>query len=276
MNIPRPLQTASGIAYWTVGTGPAVITVHGAPGTDHRFFRPYLDPLVSRMTMVYFDLPGHGASAPSNDYSFDAMAESIEGVRVAIGADRVTLLGNSYGGFLSLIYALRHPERVQSLILVDTSASYGFRDESLETAQRRGSPAMLDALERLWNGSLQTDREFHRDWREILPLYFHRLPIERIREMADGSTYRLDTRKAILPTLRDYDVRQALGTIHVPTLVIVGRHDWITSVAQAEELASGIPRSRLLIFEESGHYPFMDEPEHFMQAARDWLATHDA
>lgn len=275
MTMPHPLRTASGIAYWSIGTGPAIITVHGAPGTDHSFFRPSLDPLADGRTVVYFDLPGHGLSATSSDSSLDGMAESIEDVRVAIGAERVTLLGSSYGGFLSLLYAIRHQERLQSLVLVDTSASYGFREESLETARRRGTSAMLQALERLWNGSLQSDSDFHQAWREILPLYFHRTPLERVRKIADGSTYRLDTRKAILPTLTDYDVRRALGEIRVPTLVIAGRHDWITSVAQAEALASGIPRSDLMIFEESGHYPFIDEADHFLQVVTDWLESHE-
>ena len=273
MTMPQPLRTASGIAYWTIGTGPAVVTVHGAPGTDHSFFRPWLDPLADGRTVVYFDLPGHGLSAASSDYSLDGMAESIEDVRVAIGAEQITLLGSSYGGFLSLTYALRHQDSIQALVLVDTSASYGFRDESLETATRRGTPGMLEALERLWNGSLQRDSDFHRDWREILPLYFHQLPVERVREIADEATYRLDTRKAILPTLLDYDVRQELAAIQVPTLVVAGRHDWITSIAHAHALASGIPHSDLMIFEESGHYPFIDETEHFLQVVEGWLAS---
>jgi proline iminopeptidase len=274
MKLPKVNRTTSGIAYWSIGSGdPTIITVHGAPGTDHTFFRPYLNPLAGRQTLVYFDLPGHGDSLSTNDYSLHAMAESIEDVRMAVGAKRVTLLGSSYGGFLSLLYALQHQDRLKSLVLVDTSASYGFRGESLETAKRRGTPTMLEALERLWNGSLQTDSDFHRDWREILPLYFHQVALEDVRKIADTATYHLDTRKSILPTLRDYDIRNELESIRCPTLVIAGRHDWITSVAQAEALASGIPRSDLLIFEKSGHYPFIDEANHFLQCVEDWLVV---
>jgi proline iminopeptidase len=277
MKLPEPDRTPSGIAYWSIGSGdPTIITVHGAPGTDHTFFRPYLNPLAGRQTLVYFDLPGHGDSLPANNYSLHAMAESIEDVRMAIGAMRVTLLGSSYGGFLSLLYALQHQDRLQSLVLVDTSASYGFREESLETAKQRGTPTMLEALDRLWNGSLQTDSDFHRNFREILPLYFHHVRPEVVRKIADAATYRLDTRKCILPTLPDYDVRKELESIRCPTLVIAGRHDWITSVAQAEALARGIPRSDLMIFEDSGHYPFIDEANHFLQVVEDWLARRDA
>jgi len=225
------------------------------------------------MQVVYFDLPGHGQSRAPADYSLEAMAGAIEDVRRALDVEQVSLLGSSYGGFLSLIYALRHPESIASLMLVDTSASYGFRQESLETARQRGTPAMLRALERLWDGSLDSDDAFHACWREILPLYFHRLPLATIEQIADGSSYRLETRKHILPTFQQYDVRHRLCDIHAPALVIAGRHDWITSVAQAEELAAGIPNSDLVVFEQSGHYPFIEERAAFLQQVRTWLGA---
>lgn len=270
----EPLRTSSGIAYWVIGEGPVLLTVHGGPGMDHSSFRPYLDPLSAHRRVVYFDLPGHGQSAPTGDYGLDGMAEAIDDVRVALNVDRVSLLGSSYGGFLSLIHAHQHPEAVSSLLLVDTSASYGFRNESLKVAQQRGTPEMLAALGRLWDGSLKTDEDFHVAWREILPLYFHRLPVDEVRRIADNNSYCLETRKQILPTLQGYDVRATLGTIQAPALVLAGRHDWITSVNQAEELAAGIPHSELVIFEESGHYPFIDETDTFLRIADDWLRTH--
>jgi proline iminopeptidase len=66
-------------------------------------------------------------------------------------------------------------------------------------------------------------------------------------------------------------VRERLGEISAPALVVVGRHDWITSVGQAEALASGLPNARLVVFEQSGHMPFVDEPEEFRRVVSDWL-----
>jgi proline iminopeptidase len=273
MNMPDSFRTPSGVACWSLGSGPVTIAVHGGPGMDHSLFRPALDSLGTDRQLVYFDLPGHGASAPTGNYSLDEMADVIDDVRLATGADRVTLIGSSYGGYLSLIYAIHHPDRVAAMVLVDTSASYGFRDESLETAQTRGTPAMLTALGRLWDGSLQTDDEFHEAWRTILPLYFYNLSGEQVHQLADGSSYCLETRKAILPTLHHYDVRRDLGSIDVPALVVAGRYDWITSVTQAEELAAGLPYCDLLIFEDSGHYPFIEENEAFIASVREWLGA---
>lgn len=264
-------RTPDGIAYWTLGAGPALLCVHGGPGTDHSFFRPYLDSLADDVQLVYFDLPGHGQSQAAMDYGLESMAQAIGSVRTALGVERVSLLGSSYGGFLSLEYVARNPDVVTALLLVDTSASHGFRGTSLETARRRGTPVMLAALDRLWDGSLSTDDEFRSAWTELLPLYFHQLGAAEIKRLAGQATYRLETRKRILPTLADYDVRERLQDISTPALVIVGQHDWITGMSQARELAGGLKESTMLVFTESGHYPFIEENAEFLRQVRAWL-----
>ena len=256
----------------TIGAGPpTVLTIHGAPGTDRALFRPYLDGLAAAARLAFFDLPGHGASAPPADYSFAAMTDAIDRVRAELACARVTLLGSSYGGFLALEYALRYPERVDRLILVDTAASYGFFAESRKVASERAGPRTLAALEALWDGSLAGDEEFADAWAEVLPLYFHALDRAAVHALAARHRYRLATRRAIVPALRAYDVRARLAEIRVPALVCAGAHDWITSVAQARELAQGLPRGELVIFEESGHYPFVEETARFIQTVAAFL-----
>ena len=265
-------RAPGGMAYDIVGNrGPYLLAVHGGPGMDHVSVRPWLDFVAERVRLVYLDLPGHGQSPPPADYSLEAMADALDALRAHLGVERVLVLGASYGGFVGLVYALRHPQRVAGLLLVDTAPSYGFRGESVDVARRRGTPEMLAALDRLWNDMLGSDADFRRDWTTILPLYFHSAPLDEIRRLADATTYRLATRKAVLPTFREYDVRERLGEISAPALVVVGRHDWITSVGQAEALASGLPNARLVVFEQSGHMPFVDEPEEFRRVVSDWL-----
>lgn len=198
-------------------------------------------------------------------------AEAGGAVRAALGVETIALLGSSYGGFLCLTYALAHPDRVTGLILVDTAASYGFRAESLAVAQRRGTPAMLAALNQLWEDGLADNDAFQTAWRAIVPLYFHRLGGGEITNLADRSSYSLATRRRILPALRHYDLRHRLREIDAPALVVAGRYDWITAVSQAEELARGLPHARLAVFEQSGHYPFIEETERFLATARAWL-----
>jgi proline iminopeptidase len=266
------MMAPGGVAYEVLGDGAAtLVAVHGGPGMDRASLRPWLDPLAEQVRLVYLDLPGHGRSEPPTDYSLAAMADAVDALVEHLGEQRVVLLGHSYGGFVSLTCAVRHPQRIAGLVLVDTAASASFRGESLQVAQRRATPAMLEALDRLWSGVLTTDAEFKRDWGVIAPLYFHRLPDEDIERAGQTCTYRLATRKAALPSLASYDVRDRLPDIRVPSLVIVGRHDWITAVSQAEALAAGLPESRLVIFDNSGHLPFAEEPAEFLTLVRTWL-----
>ena len=240
-----------------------IVAVHGGPGTDHRLFRPELDRLGSFARLVYFDLPGHGRSPAPRDFSLDAVAESLEEVRELAGAQRVTLLGSSYGGFVALAYALAHPARVARLVLVDTAASSGFREQSIAIARERANPAMLAAFERLWSDELADDDGFRRDWGTLFPLYFARATHEEVAAFASRTSYTLATRRAILPTMQRFDLRPRLGELRMPALVIVGAHDWITPPPQARELTAGLPDARLVVFEESGHYPFLEEPARF-------------
>jgi proline iminopeptidase len=199
------------------------------------------------------------------------MTNALGEVLETTGERQAYLLGSSYGGFLSLTFALTYPQKVRGLVLVGTSASHQFRQDSLNVAQQKGNPDMLAMLERLWNGGLTNDTDFYKAWREILPLYFCNLPIDEIHQLANSSTYNLNTRKEILPTLHAYDVRARLGEIQVPSLVLVGEHDWITGLRQAEELVNNLAESQLVVFYESGHYPFIEENSKFTSVVEGWL-----
>lgn len=113
------------------------------------------------------------------------------------------------------------------------------------------------------------------DWRTILPLYFHELSAREIDCSAARITFRLATRKAVLPTFAEYDLRPRLRQILAPALVVVGRHDWITSVGQAEVLADGLRHSQLEVFKQSGHLPFVEEPERFLAVVGEWLDAQE-
>ncbi len=213
-----PRSTSRGLAFSDLGRGRGLVAVHGGPGTDHRLFRPYLDPLAEDLRLVFLDLPGHGESGSMEDGSLSSMAASIEDVRTALETQAIALLGSSYGGFLSLTYALAHPGAVSALVLVGTSASHGFREESLKVAEQRATPEMLASLHRLWDGSLESDAAFERAWRDILPLYFHRLSPANVDALARRCSYTLETRRRILPTLQQYDLRDRLYEIDAPVL----------------------------------------------------------
>ncbi|MHB8618251.1 MAG: alpha/beta fold hydrolase, partial [Chloroflexota bacterium] len=251
-----------------IGSGPSLLALHGGPGMCHAYLRPGLDGLAGDCRVVYYDARGHGRSPGAAPRRIERLADDAEDLRRRLGLGDVVLLGSSFGGFVSLTYALRHPQHLRGLILVDTAASSAFRDEQQANARRLASPPQREALERLWNNTIDTDEQFAEDWRTILPLYYHdpsKIPTP------DRTIYRIATRRALLPSIATYDVRTRLGEIDAPALVCAGQHDWITPPSQAAELAAGLPRARLVLFQHSGHLPFQEEPALFRQVATTFL-----
>jgi proline iminopeptidase len=136
-----------------------------------------------------------------------------------------------------------------------------------DNARRRATPEQWKAYRSLWDGSLGDDASFRQAFDTIRPLYFfdERVATASLLLRAE-IRYRLAVRKFIIEhEYARYDCRTELGRIACPTLVAVGRHDWICPVDQAEEIHRLIPHSTLTVFERSGHSPQVEEREAFGQ-----------
>jgi proline iminopeptidase len=189
----------------------------------------------------------------------------MEAIRDALGLGSVHVLGISWGGFLALMYAARHPAAMRTLAVVGASASHAFMARAEANARRQATPAQWAAYRSLWDGSLPDDASFRGAFETIRPLYFHDKALAAAANQARADTrYRIAVRKFVIeheyPT---YDCRAELAAIACPTLVMVGRHDWICPVDQAEEIHKLIPHSELAIFEASGHSPQVEERDAF-------------
>ena len=261
------------------GGGAPCLVPHGGPGTDSggvvRSLSPLADPLGLRM--VFWDHRGHGRSewVPVGQCTQDQLVADMEGIRQALGLGPVHVLGISWGGFLGLMYAARHPAAVRMLAVVGASASHEFMPRAEANARRQTTHDQWAAYQALWDGSLADDASFRRAFETIRPLYFHDKALAAAANAARADTqYRLAVRKFVIeheyPT---YDCRAELARITCPTLVMVGRHDWICPVDQAEEIHRLIPHSELAIFEASGHSPQVEEREAFTRRLGSFLAA---
>jgi len=265
------------IYYEVMGEGMPLIAVHGGPGmSDNRGYVQWLRPLADSYQVVSYDLRGCGKSgdAPGGSYSHADFVADLDALRDHLGFERFALLGTSYGGFISLEYAVRHGDRLTHLILQDTAPSHHNETAARENALRSGLPGIsTEQLDRLFGGRVADNDEFRSSFAAIQPLYRTTADPERDAERLDNIVFRYKTHNfAFSRNIPQYDLRDRLGEIHVPTLVIVGRHDWITPVDQAEYLASHIPNARLQIFEHSGHGPMIEENEGFIACVRDFLS----
>jgi proline-specific peptidase len=265
------------IFYTVEGAGATLICVHGGPGmSDHRGYARWLAPLADDYQLVLYDLRGCGQSgdAPDDSYSHADFVADLDALRAHVGAERIALLGTSYGGFIALEYALRHPDRLSHLILVDTAPSYDHHDHAVQNALNSGLPGIDPVmLDQLFSGKMRDDDHFRAAFAAIQPLYRVTPNPEADAERLAAIVFRYRTHNcAFSRNLPSYDLRHRLGQIQAPTLVLCGRHDWITPLDQSEYMAQHIPGAQLVVFDRSGHGPMSEENAAFLAAVRGFLA----
>jgi proline iminopeptidase len=171
-------------------------------------------------------------------------------------------------------YTIRYPDRVAALILRDTAADHANQELAVRNALA-SARVQVDRtmLERVMSGTVLDDADLRDCWAEILPLYDHELDWDKVRERVETTPYRYATHNfAFAVNMPNYDLKPLLGEIACPTLVVVGRHDWITPVSCSETIASLIPGAKLAIFEKSGHSPQLEEPAEFQRLIREFLS----
>ncbi len=262
------------------GTGmiakEACFVLHGGPGMDHSYFKPWLSPLADTMQLIYVDhrCTGRSERVPLETCTIEQMADDIEELRKLLGLGRVSVLGNSFGGFWALTYALRHRDSVSRLILVSTSPSHEFYQAAEKELERKATPDQKAVAPAVFEGKIESEEEFRRWWDIMMPLYFAHWEEQRGREMIERGVDNPHVASYMFRhEIPKYDVRPRLGEITAPTLVVAGRHDWVTPVGESELIANGVPGSELIIFEESGHMPFIEEQDGFIDTVKRFVTA---
>jgi proline iminopeptidase len=249
------------------GQGPPLFVLHGGPGMEGNYFRPYLEPLEAGFRVVYVDQPGQGLSerfGPRRPYTMTQAVEAIEALRLALGYERVALLGHSYGGFVAQVYAQRFPQHLSALVLVDTAAAADWNAEAnanisrLATPEQRGLGQALSDDERI---------------RRVFALYFDPPAPDLADAFMDKVILSAGAWRQLVASVefQTFDMRPHHAAMVMPTLVVVGENDLITTPHQARTIAAGIPGARLAVFPHTGHNPFVEEPADFNALVADFL-----
>jgi proline iminopeptidase len=206
--------------------------------------------------------------------SVDELSDDIDALRKKLGLDKVTLLGHSFGATIALNYALRHPANVKRLILVSAAASIENPVEGEKRILKTLSKVEMAAYRSSEGGtgaSKPCDRVRMR-YSVLYPHYFHKLiPYEFERGVYTAYFDSLSKKEALAADSSSLDLRARLSGVTVPTLVVAGRHDLVTPLDQSFELASGLPQSRLVVMEHSGHFPFFEENYLFTEWVRKFM-----
>lgn len=258
------------------GKGPPLIMLHGMAATSDCWTYAF-DALKADHTVVAPDLPGHGRSeGHTHPYGLSFYLRWLDGLLDALALKKVTLMGNSMGGAISLAYAMTHPARVERLILVDALGLSGRIPWS--TAWRMISHLPYFAAAMLTRRADPYLFRYFQPWAFVNPWGPPREIITRMAALnrrrgfwSFGAGARL-LLTDFLPSDRRLNFVQRLGGVAVPTLIAWGRHDGLLPVANAFAGAERLPDARLRIFESSAHAPMLEEPEAFNATVREFLS----
>lgn len=259
--------------YKTVGQGAPCLVMHGGLGFDHTIVHPGLDPLGEMFQLVYYDHRCNGRSGrpPIETLTWEQLAHDAEGLRSHVGFEKITIATHSLGAFVALEYALRYPQWIDRLILIGAVPAFDFFPEVISNMKKRGASDEQVAL--LDFSQVTSDEVCKKHFHRLAPLYFHR-PTNRLIEQALGRVQFCIEACRVTPSLiAAYTLEARLKDIQVPTLVLAGADDFITPVSQVRRLRNGIPNSMMAVFEQSGHLPYLEEPELFFRVIQDWMGN---
>lgn len=247
-----------------------LLCLHGGPGGSHLPLLGLGALSEQGRRVVFYDQLGGGDSARPDDpslWTVGTFIEQLEGVRRGLGLERIHLFGSSWGGMLALEYAFTRPSGLASLVLNSTPTSAPrWAEETLRLHAEL--PPGLDPR--------AAEAEFKR--RHICRLDPEPEALRQARAKFGTQVYETmwgPNEFTVTGTLKDWDVISRLGEIHVPTLITSGRHDECTP-ALVEPLHHGIAGSEWVLFEDSSHMAYLEEPERYLEVVGAFLRRVEA
>jgi pimeloyl-ACP methyl ester carboxylesterase len=262
-----------------IGNGYPFVLMHGGPGADLYTLMSF-KPLADQFKMVFYDHRCNGRSegAEVTTMTMENLTADADALRQALGFEKWAVLGHSFGGYVALEYALRYPQSLSHLLLVDTGAENSWAQEKApeELAKRGFDPEIVDLCRRYFNGLIEPKEMFP----SLMKLSKAYNPYTNLSQLPHMLFWGLQTK--LQPEtfvyseshfLRGWSVKNRLGEIRVPTLVMSGRQDFIYPPEHQEELAAYIPNAHLVIIDRAGHNPHDEQTAKTLEAIRNFMST---
>jgi 3-oxoadipate enol-lactonase len=222
--------------------GAPVLVLGPSLGTTMDLWEPQLAALTAGRRVLRYDLPGHGGSGVLHGTVGD-IAAAVTGLLDTLGLDKVAYGGVSLGGAVGTTLAIEHPERITSLVLCCTSARFG------------DPAAWHDRAAKVRAGGLEPLADtFLGRW--FTPAYAGTGSARAMLARVDAEGY-----AACCEALAAFDVRDRLGEVRAPTLIVAGAEDVATPLDHAETLAEGIPGAKLVVVPGAAHLANLERPE---------------
>lgn len=280
------------IYYKEFGSGEPLMIVHGGPGASHDYFLPHLLPLARSNRLIFIDERGSGKSEKLEDvkqYTVENMVEDVEAIRIALDLGKMAVLGHSFGGVLAQAYALKYQENLSHLILCSTFSSTSMMNDVFVKIKENMEPELRERINKMESEGLfgnglpyeqnrYTSEYMIAAWGEgYFPYLYQRNPDPDFDPTGLGFAWSLyremwgsNGEYIIDGNLKSVEYTDRLHKITVPTLINCGDNDECAP-SLSELMHEKIPGSKLVIYPQSGHMTFVDQPGLFMKSIVEFL-----
>ena len=281
----------NGAKLWVVsfGEGDPLFFIAGGPGGTHYGLRSF-DSLSTTNTLVYYDGFGRGKSDTAKnvtEYTLERDIEDLEGLRTAMGFDKINVLGHSYGGVVAQGYAIKYPDNVSHLILANTFHSYLMwqaNDDNCNHEIKTNYPEVWkELMEVREQGAISSDK-IHQEIYGRVPygfLYAYnagRFAKHTRKPYPNSFNSKLyyqmvgkDGDFIVGSDIGNFDFRKDLKNLDMPILIVAGRFDRVAVPTQMVKYKEYCPQAEFVMFEKSGHNPQVEEPAKEFALIREFL-----
>lgn len=275
----------------TLGTGDPLFFFAGGPGDSHDYLQGSFGHYYTTHQVVFIDMLGRGKSddAKNNaEYTIENDINLVEEIRNALGLNKISMVGHSYGTMVAQGYAIKYPENVDRMILINgfhSGEMWQANCDSYNHYAKTHFPEIwkkVDSLRVL--GYVSSDPVFSAVYGSAPSkyVYYHDTQVDQNRPEGSYRGFNLDVYYSIVGrdadffvggSMIDTDYRRQLGSLDIPTLIIAGRYDGISTPEYSVQYKTYMPEARFVMFEQSGHNPYREEQEKFFALMDDFLGV---
>ena len=256
------------LEYQMYGKGEPLIVLHGGPGMDASYLSPGIDKLGKLYSVVVYNQRGSDnllAKPDTLKLNADQFVEDLEGLRKALGLDKINVMGHSWGGLLAMKYAVRYPQHLKTMILVSTASADAAAGEVtqkifMERLSQEDRNAYLQMISEGYhtskNGIIALSK-IH--WK---PYVYQASHTDMIKDAYSEDMFLIQHH--INKSIEGYDLHRQLSELEIPTLIIHGDYDPIPMEA-IQKIHHSLDRSQLVVIRDCGHFPFIEQPDKFVE-----------
>lgn len=273
----------------TRGKGNPIFFLAGGPGNSHDYLQGSFGQYYKTNQVVFIDMLGRGKSDDAKnvaEYSIENDVHILEEVRKALKLDEISLVGHSYGTVVAQAYAIKHEKNVHKMILINgfhSGEMWQANCDSYNHYAKTHFPekwAKVDSMRAL--GYISSDPEFSKLYGSFPTkyIYYHNtklkqnVPKKSFRGWSNDVYYGIIGRDAdffVSGSMIDTDFRKDLKNLNIPTLIVAGRYDGVSTPEYAVQYKTFMPKAKFMMFEQSSHNPYLEEPEKFYKTFEDFL-----